>query len=198
VTSLLPANDEEAMIAFAGRMLADVEHRMTADYSRAWLDAMMRDHLERGLLETLTVIRWAEERGDDMAHDALCRHYAEIRDRHGAPSVTLEAYVIKTLATGPVRRKRGHLWRDNWHRDIGIAVLVHLVAERFGIPRTRNRQERRINTPSASGIVAAALGRRHTNLSESAVANISSRYNEGVAAYLRARGIASASQGVPK
>jgi hypothetical protein len=96
--------------------------------------------------------------------------------------------VLKTLATGPVRRKRGHLWRDNWTRDIGIAVLVYFVAKRFGIPPTRNRHHRRAKSLSAAGIVATALGRRGTNVSESTVANIFSRYSEGLEEmYLRAR-----------
>ncbi|MBA4033803.1 MAG: hypothetical protein C0480_04240 [Bradyrhizobium sp.] len=187
----LPATTSEINAA-ADLMVTLFEERMTADYSRETLKRMLCDHLQRGLVEMLTAIRWADE-GDDVAHEALMDVWAETVNLHQRPALVLEAYVVKIAKLGPVTRKRGHLWRDNWTRNLGIATMVFVLAQQFGINRTRNRAQRRQGEPSASGVVAVALGRRHINVAESTVANISTKLNAAVDAEVMARCL-----GVPK
>jgi hypothetical protein len=166
--------DEAAAIDTVDRWVSEIQEKMTAQYSREWLEATLSDHLQQGLVEALQVIEWAE--GGDVIADAALRHvYAEMRNRHEAPPVAVQAYVLKTLVRGPVARGRGHFWYDDWRRNIGIAVLVHWTAEQFGLHPTRNRARKRRRQPSASGVVTAALGRRGVNVRETTVQNISSR-----------------------
>jgi hypothetical protein len=163
--------DEDEAINTVSRWFEAIQHKMTAQYSREYLEAALRDLLQRGLIETLKVIEWADG-GDVIADAALRRLYAEMSNRHEEPPVVLKAYIIKTLVSGPVKRGRGHYWFDDWRRNIGIAILVHLTSERFNLPITLNPEQRRRGQPSAPGIVAAALGRYHVNMASKTVENI--------------------------
>jgi hypothetical protein len=103
----------------------------------------------------------------------------------GEVPATLKAYGIKAVLRGPVARAAGRsTWFDNWRRDIGIACLVYLAKERFGLRPTRNREQRRRRQPSACSIVAAALGRRHVNVAEKRVENIWAGLRGQVAAFV--------------
>jgi hypothetical protein len=150
--------------------VAAIQEKMTASYSRAWLEATLRDHLQRGLVEMLQVIQSADD-GDDIADAALRRVDAEMRERNEEPSATLKAYGIKAAMRGPVTRGRGHQWYDDWRRNLGIVILVYLTQERFGLKPTRNREQRRRQQPSASSIVAAALGRHRISIGEKRIEN---------------------------
>jgi hypothetical protein len=183
MTNLPVVFSEAEVIEAVSQWIGEVQEKMTAGNSREWLEATLRDHLQRGLIETLNVIESADA-GDEIADAALCRVYAEMRNRHEEPPVVLEAYALKALVRGPVTRGRGHLWYDNWRRDIGIAVLVYLAQRRFGLRPTRNREQRRRCEPSASSAVSAALGRHRINVSDKTVENISGRLQGQLEAFL--------------
>jgi hypothetical protein len=168
-----------------------VQEKLTAS-PREWLEAVLRDYLQRGLIEILDVVE-AANNGDEIADAALRRCYAETRERREQPSPTLEAYGIRAVQRGPVTRGRGaHTWFGNWRRDIGIAVLVYLTHRRFHVRPTRNREQRRRREPSAASIVAAALGRRQINVTEKRVEGVWTKLRGHIGAYLVA-GIESSS-----
>jgi hypothetical protein len=179
--------DEAAAIDTVDKWIGEIHEKMTARFSREWLEAALRDHLQQGLIEALQVIEWAD-RGDPIADAALRRVDAEMRERNDETSPTIKAYGIKAAIRGPVTRGRGHYWFDDWRRNIGIAVLVHLTKEQFGLHATRNREQKRRRQASASSVVAAALGRHRVNIGESAVANISVRLQGQVLAYVAGPG----------
>jgi hypothetical protein len=181
----VPLNESE-MVVEISEWVETIQEKMSASYTREWLEAALREHLQKGLVETLKVIEWAERDKCPIADAALRRVYAEMRDRREEPPVTLEAYIIKTLERGAVPRGRGHFWFDNWRRDIGVACLVYAIMQRYGLRPTRNREQHRRRQPSASSMLAEALGRRRVNLSESRVQNIWLELQDQVAAYLQA------------
>jgi hypothetical protein len=167
----LPARIDDA-VDTVGRWVMIVQERMTAPASREWLEAMLRQYLRQGLIETLRVVEAANS-GDEIADAALRRVYAEMTDAGIEPPTTLKAYGINAVLRGPVTRKPGrNSWFDNWRRDIGICVLVYLTMQHFGLRPTRNRAQRRRDEPSASSIVAVALGRARMNVAEKRVENL--------------------------
>jgi hypothetical protein len=165
-------------------MLELVQQKLT-ESPRAWLETTLRDYLQRGLIETLRVVEAAND-GDEIADAALRRVFAEMLDRGEEPPATLKAYGIRGAVRGPVTRKRGNAWYDNWRRDIGIAVLVFLTMQHFGLRPTRNREQRRRRQPSASSVVHAALGRGQINVAEKTVENIWARLQGHIGAFIAA------------
>jgi hypothetical protein len=175
--------DEAAMVDAVSDWIGVIEDKVTTAASREWLESTLRDFLRQGLIETLKVIE-AAEAGDEIAHAALCRVCAEMLDRGEMPPAALRAYGERALVRGPVTRSSGRSEHDNWRRDIGIACLVYLAKERFGLSYTRNREQRRRRQPSACSIVALALGRRRINVTEKRVENICARVRGQVAAFV--------------
>jgi hypothetical protein len=175
--------DETAMVAAVSDWIAVVEQKMTATASREWLESTLRDFLRQGLIETLRVIE-AAEAGDEIAHAALCRVCAEMLDQGKMPPAALRAYGERALVRGPVTRSAGRSEHDNWRRDIGVACLVYLARERFGLSPSRNREQRRRCQPSACSIVALALGRRRINITEKRIENIWAGLRGQVAAFV--------------
>jgi hypothetical protein len=95
----------------------------------------------------------------------------------------------RARARGPLKRKRGqHAWWENWRRDIGIACVVYLAHIQLGLNPTRNRESRRARRPSACSIVAEALRRTGTDISESRVQNIWAGLSGEIIAFAAARG----------
>jgi hypothetical protein len=185
------------MVDAVARMVTAIEDRMTAGYSRAWLEATLRDRLRQGLTETLKVIE-AAEGGDEIADAALRQVYAETCDRGEEPSATLKAYGIKAVLRGPVTRSAGrNMWFDNWRRDIGIAVLVYMTMREFGLRPTRNPEQKRRQQLSACYIVHRALGRWRINVAEKRVENIWGKLNGQVAAYVIANPIGESPHQIP-
>lgn len=148
-----------------------LQNRMRSELTRQYLDATLRDHLQRGLVEILQAVAWADG-GCPIADAALRRVFAETLERNEEPSATLKAYGVKAALRGPVTRGRGHYWFDDWGRNIGFALLVRATSLKFNLPMTRNREQRRRRQPSAPTIVAAALGRYKFNTREKTVENI--------------------------
>jgi hypothetical protein len=183
----LPAaslNEAEMIAAVTDEWVQPTLFKMTEEYTREFLEAALCDMLRRGAIDELQVIEDAN-RGDEIADAALRLVWYEIRNRREEPSVTLDAYGMKTVKRGgPVTRGRGQTWHKNWRRNIGIAVLVYMTHRRFGLTPTRNREQRRRKRPSACSVVAAALGRCRINLSESAVQNIWGGLQGQIALYL--------------
>jgi hypothetical protein len=180
----LPAIFSEAeVINEVSTWIETIQEKMTAPYSREWLEAALCDLLRRDAIDELRIIKAADD-GDEIADAALRRIYAELCDRDEKPTVTLRAYGIKAIQRGPVKRRRGHLWYDNWRRDFGIVVLVYLTIRRFGLAPTHNREQKRRQQPSACSVVAAALGRHRINITEKTVENLWGALQGHVAAYL--------------
>ena len=186
-TTLLDENQAIDIVTREG--VANIEQRMTADYSRAFLEAILRWQLQQGLIETLQVIAWADA-GDEIADAALRQVYAEMCDRGEEPSATLKAYGIKAVLRGPVGRGDGrNTWFDNWRRDIGIGCLVFWTMHRFGFNTySRNREQRRRQQPSPSSLVSDALGRKGINVGEKRVENIYARLKGPIEDFWRNRG----------
>lgn len=170
---MLPALvDEEKAVAAVSQWVALVEDKMTAHASRAWLETTLRELLLRDeLINRLKVIE-AADAGDEIADAALGHVFHSMMDRGETPPASMIAYEARARLRGPVKRSAGRNQYDNWRRDIGIACLVYMTAERFGLRPTRNREQRRRGQPSASSVVAAALGRVHINVAEKRVENI--------------------------
>jgi hypothetical protein len=148
---------------------------MRADTTKEWLIETMSQQLQRGELTSLQVKQWAEQDEDEIADEALRRAYADIRNRRQEPDVVHEAYVIESLKRGPIGRGQGNTWFDNWRRDLGITILVYLTRRHFGLPRTRNREGRRRDDPTACTVVSAALARFGINMTDKTVENISGK-----------------------
>jgi hypothetical protein len=164
--------DEAEIITIVEGWIDVVHDKMTTKASRAVLEAGLCDHLKRGLVEIPDAVAWADA-GCEIADAALCRLYIDMRDRREETTVTLEAYALKALRRRqPLPRKPGLMWFDNWTRNVAIAVLVHMTQIRFEIVATQNREHRRQPKPSATSIVAAALGRHKINITEKTVGNI--------------------------
>ena len=163
--------NETEMVNIACGLVEILQNRMRRESTREYLEATLCDHLQRGLVEILEVVAWADG-GCPIADAALRRVFAEKLESHEEPSATLKAYGIKASMRGPVTRGRGQYWFDNWGRNIGIALLVRAISQKFNLTMTRNREQRRCKQPSAPSIVAAALGRYKFNITEKTVENI--------------------------
>jgi hypothetical protein len=79
----------------------------------------------------------------------------------------VRAYAVRSLIRPPITYPRGKNIADTWVRDIAIAVMVTLAAERLQLPLTRSRNTAE---PSAAYFVAEAfrlqghkLGERQVN-----------------------------------
>ena len=174
------AISEKAAVDIVAGWVEVIQDKMTAAASREWLKSMLCERLRRAQIDirngfdvTLDVVA-AADNGDEIADAALRRVYAEMTEYNIEPSATLKAYAVKAMRRGPVTRGPGrNAWFDNWRRDIGIAVLVYLGREYFGLHATRNREQRRRGEPSICSTVAAAMGRvAHVNISEKRAENI--------------------------
>lgn len=184
MTVQLPATFAEAeMVDAVSQLVLKVEEKLTAS-PREWLEAGCRDYLQLGLTEMLQVIKDADN-GDEIADAALCRVYREMRDARLEPSVTLEAYAIKALERGPVKRKAGrNTWFDNWRRDFGIAVLVFLTVCQFNLRPTRKDRQHGRDRLTACRIVSRALGTLPINVTEGTVENIWGRLNGHIGRFI--------------
>jgi hypothetical protein len=163
--------DEAAAIDEVVVLVETIEARMTARYTRQWLEDELVDMLQLGTMTELRIIS-AAENGDEIADAALRRVYQDTLNHHQEASALLTAYGIKALGSAPLKRGRGHYWFDNWRRDIAIVVLVYLIHRRFNLFPTRNREQTRRQQPSAASILAAALYRKGIHVKESTVNNL--------------------------
>ena len=100
--------DESQAIDIVSRKVAVVQKWMTAEASREWLEAMLRDHLCQGLIETMRVVAWADA-GDEIADAALRRVYAEMCDRGEEPPATLKATASKPCCVAPSPARMEHM-----------------------------------------------------------------------------------------
>src|SRR6266511_3346694 len=136
----LPATFAEAdMVDTVGHWVELVGEAMTAEAARTTLRNYIRGMLRRGTIPTMRVIA-AAEAGHQDADMALREVAAEYIDRR---------VVMPTVSYPP-----GRNLADTWLRDVCVAVLVHLVVERWHLRATRNRASER---HSACSVVALAL-----------------------------------------
>jgi hypothetical protein len=164
--------DEQQAIATVTQWVASVQEKMTTQASREWLETTLRHFLLTNLIDRMKVIE-AADAGDEIADAALGYVFHSMMDRGETPPASMIAYEARARLRGPIKRGRGaHTWFDNWQRDIGVACLVFMTVAGFGLKPTRNREQRRRGQPSASSLVAAALGRARINIAEKRVENI--------------------------
>ena len=183
MTDLPALVDETAIVAAVTEWVGIVEQKMTAAASREWLESTLREFLMRDLIDRMRVIA-AADAGDEIADAALGYVFHSMMDRGETPPASMVAYEARVRLRGPLGRGQGRNQHDNWQRDIGIACLVYLAKDRFGLSPTRNREQRRRRQPSACSVVALALGRRHINVAEKRVENIWSGLRGRVAAFV--------------
>jgi hypothetical protein len=165
----LPATVDEAQaVDVISHWIDRVAAALTAGTARHVLRNHIRDRLRQGTIPTMQVIA-AARAGHEDADLALRQLAAEMLDRGEMPPTALRAYVQEALVLAPVSYPPGRNIADTWLRDIGIAVLVALAAERWRLPTSRNRASAR---PSACFLVSIALGRRGFNLGERQVERI--------------------------
>ncbi len=157
---------EEEAIATASQWVDTVREKLSAEASREWLESNLHEFLKQGLIPTMQVIDSARA-GDPIAHAALWRVATEMLDRGEMPGAALRTYYAEATRPGP---PHGKYWADDWRRNAGIAVLVFMTKEHFGLRPTRNRASKR--KPSACSVVAAALGRAGINVAEKRIENI--------------------------
>jgi hypothetical protein len=189
MTNLPATLDEEEAIAAVAGWVDVVREKMSAEASRECLEGLACEYLRHGWSETIKVIDAAKD-GDEIAHAALVRVFAEMLDRGEMPPAALRAYGELAAVRGPVKRSAGrNSWADNWRRDAGIAVLAYFAKEKFKLRPTRNRESKKRNRkPSACSVVAAALGRaRIITITERRVENIWAGLAGQVAAFVVAQ-----------
>jgi hypothetical protein len=179
----LPATvDEERMIGVFVKYVDRIRDKLV-EPPREWLEAQLRDHLRRGLIETQQVVEDAEA-GDEIAHAALTRVYHEMLDAGEMPGATLRAYKARAdLRPAPRRAAGAYAWHDNWRRDWGFMALICLACEAFNFNPTRNRESRRARRPCGASVVAAALQRRSIDVSEARLTNLWSQQGKIAARY---------------
>jgi hypothetical protein len=172
----LPATFAEAetgeMVDIVSQWVEVVLNKMSAEDPREWLEATLRDFLQRDLIDRLKVIASADA-GDEIADAALGYVFHSMMARGEKPPASMVAYEARARLRGPNKRSVGrNAWYDNWRRDIGIAVLVFLTIERFELNPTRHQPPKPKARPSACSIVTVALGRVRINVEERRVQNI--------------------------
>ncbi len=154
----VPVHVEEA-IGRVSEWLEQIEERMTAPFTREWLQVTLREYLLQDLIDRMKVIE-AADKDDEIADAALAYVFHDMMDRGEQPPASLVAYEARARLRGAPRRGRGRSPYDNWARDIGLTCLIFKTMMEFGISRTRNREQRRRKEPSACYLVKEAVDRR--------------------------------------
>jgi hypothetical protein len=155
-----------------------IAEMLTTDAAHRVLRNHIQELLRRGTLGTMQVIAAAEagHQDADLALRALATEYISRDERM---PTELANYVQRALMQAPVTFPQGHNVADYWLRDIGVAVLVILVMDRWNLPYSRGRKSKK-KTPSlsASYLVSVALVRRRTNIGERQVERIFEARNQ--------------------
>jgi hypothetical protein len=167
--------DEAQAVEVATDWVDVVRGKLSKRASREWLVTTLGDYLRRGLIETLKVVEEAEKKGDELSDFVLRLTFSQMSDAgewQNMP-VQLKAYGERAALRPPVKRKPGRAtWYDNWLRNIGIATMVHMACEQFGLEPTRSQESRRARRPSGCSVIKAALERKGIHLAEGTVQNI--------------------------
>jgi hypothetical protein len=171
----LPAGiDENRAIDRAAEWASMARHRMEKEYSREWLKTTLQKGLREGRLNLTILAIEAADAGDEIADEALRTVYAEmaggVLPQRGPGHLQIWAYGQRAILRAPHKRPQGHRWHDDWMRNIQICVLIVSACREFGVPPSRNRENRRSNrAPSGISIVVAALARSGIHLYEASV-----------------------------
>ena len=129
---------------------------MTSEAARRIIEQNICERLQAGTIATATVIEMAMA-GHEGADLALRAYAATLMDERRELSAQVHAYVVRSLLRPFVTYPKGRKVIDTWTRDIGIAVMVDLAAQRWSMPPTRGRTT---EDPAASYFVALALRRQ--------------------------------------
>jgi hypothetical protein len=157
VTNVLPTVEAEVVDTIS-QWCELVGPAMTADAARKIIEHNICERLQAGTLATATVIAMADagHQGADLALRAYAATFID-HGREAELSAQVRAYVVQSLLRPFVTYPKGHNVIDTFTRDIGIAVMVSLAAERWAMPPTRGRST---EDPAAAYFVALALRQR--------------------------------------
>jgi hypothetical protein len=175
----------EVMICFAYELIDRVHHKLTTS-TRDFFIKTMWQRLRQGLSEREKVIAAAKD-GDELAHAVLIAEYDEWQEHHQLPPISLINYGRWAREHGAPSQGRGNKWWTDEQRNIGISLLIALVAERFHLEATRNDASKG-RVESGCSIVRVALKRRDRSLAMSEVRlnRIWSMYGEAAIAAIAA------------
>ena len=148
-------------------------HRLDKESGRKWLQTTLEEGLRKGEYE-LTICAIEEAKAGNEIADAALRTVAREMLGDALPErkvghVQVRAYGQRALDQPPHKRPQGRNRHDNLVRNIQICCYVILACRQFGVPATRNREERRADrrygnrAPSGINLVVKALD-RHGNL----------------------------------
>jgi hypothetical protein len=144
---------------------------MTGEAARRIMQDDIARRLKAGTLGVADVIAAAEAGHQDA--DLAMRSYAATFIDQGREAELLaqeRAFVVKALLRQPVTYPRGTTAvADTWTRDIGIALMVGLAAQRWIMPPTRGRKT---TAPAAACFVSIAACKRGFKLKEQQVSRI--------------------------
>jgi hypothetical protein len=164
----LPALVEAEAVDIIAHWVDLIAKMLTTEAAHRVLRKHIREMVRQGTIPTMQVIA-AARAGHQDADLALRELAVETLDRGEPLPTALGAYVQEALIRAPVTYPPGRNLADTWLRDIGIAVLAILAAERWQLRATRNRATAR---PSACSVVAAGLERRGFKIGERQVERI--------------------------
>lgn len=172
-----PAISEKQMIKETGAMVERVVGFMTGEFGRKALREGFKQMILTGAIPTMKVIEAARD-GHEDADLALREMIIEMINRHEELPTELAAYNIEALMRAPAAYPGGRNLANTWTRDIGIAILVEIVAARWDLPLSRNPAS---NKPCAASVVTAALGSRlKPPIGEAAVVKIHREHDQMV------------------
>jgi hypothetical protein len=161
--------DEERAIALMAKWAAPMRREFDQQFSTDWVEKMLRHALRTGLVNVIDVIAAAEKRDDQLADKALRAVAAELMERPlGRPGeAQILAYLQRSAAVPPHKRKRGRAWTSNWRRDFMICAMIEIVCRELPLSPTRNRESRRADSyPSGCSVVTKVWARNGIFLEE--------------------------------
>ena len=161
--------DEERVIALMMEWAASARREFDQQFSREWVEKMLRHALRSGLVDVIGVIEAAEKRNDQLADQALRAVGAELMERRSRRpgEAQILAYLQRVASRPPHRRKQGGVWHNNWRRDFMICATVEILHRELGLSPTRNRDSRRADRyPSGCSLVTKLLARNGIFLDE--------------------------------
>ena len=145
-------------------------------------DFVLQEFFERKLIDprepdALACIKWLAEQGHPSAQKAL-RNYATpmLEDSARNPSASVRSYLINVL-NGRVAPHPPDHQNDivrNLLRDVGIAMMADVAADRWALPKLNSGRRR-----SAAWFVGAVMTEHGHELSERQVRRLIQTYGQG-------------------
>jgi hypothetical protein len=170
--------DEDRAIDWAALVVPRFIHKMNGEYGRGWLRTELRKALEEGQQPITDFAIHAAEQGRNAICDAELRAtfrkmVAGTLPRRGDGHLQIWAYGERAIERAPLKLSEGHIWEDNFMRDIQACNFFFLLwreLSEFGVKQQRDQKgltqdagsPDRSRPLSAIAIGVAVLGRRFT------------------------------------